>query len=85
MPKFCANLNFMFTEKPFLDRYKLAAEAGFKAVESGFPPAGTSKQELFGAVQSSGLQQVLLNVYTGKYYEHFRWDHFVNLSLDWVR
>ena len=35
MPKFAANLNFMFTELPFLDRFAAAAEAGFRAVEYG--------------------------------------------------
>ena len=34
MPRFAANLSFLFTELPFLDRFEAAAEAGFKAVES---------------------------------------------------
>ena len=34
MPRFAANLNFLFTELPFLDRFEAAAKAGFKAVES---------------------------------------------------
>ena len=29
MPKFAANLSMMFNEVPFLDRFKVAAEAGF--------------------------------------------------------
>ena len=37
MPKFAANLSFMFTEIDFLDRFEAAAEAGFKAVEYLFP------------------------------------------------
>lgn len=37
MPKFAANLSMMFTEVEFLDRFQLAAEAGFKAVEFLFP------------------------------------------------
>ena len=37
MPRFCANLNFLFTELPFLDRFEAAAKAGFKAVEAGNP------------------------------------------------
>ena len=32
-----ANLHFLFTEVPFLDRFAAAARAGFKAVE--FPDA----------------------------------------------
>jgi hydroxypyruvate isomerase len=37
--KFCANLSFMFTEKTdnLLERYQLASQAGFKAVEFTFP------------------------------------------------
>ena len=37
--KFCANLSFMFTEKTdnLLERYQLASQAGFKAVEFMFP------------------------------------------------
>ena len=37
MPRFCANLNFLFTEVPLLDRFEAAAKAGFKAVEIGNP------------------------------------------------
>ena len=29
MPKFAANLTFLFRELPFLDRFEAAAEAGF--------------------------------------------------------
>ena len=39
MPKFAANLTMLFTEVPFLDRFQLAAKAGFKAVEFLFPYA----------------------------------------------
>lgn len=36
--KLCANLSMQFNEsKNLLERYKLAAEAGFKAVECAFP------------------------------------------------
>lgn len=34
MLRFAANLNFLFTELPLLDRFEAAAKAGFKAVES---------------------------------------------------
>ena len=39
MPKFAANLTMLFAEVPFLDRFQLAAKAGFKAVEFLFPYA----------------------------------------------
>ena len=32
MPRFAANLSFMFNEVPFLDRFEAAAKAGFKGV-----------------------------------------------------
>lgn len=37
MPKFCANLSWLFPELPFMDRFRAAKEAGFEAVEVLFP------------------------------------------------
>lgn len=37
MPKFAANLSFLWAETPFLDRFELAARAGFGGVEYHFP------------------------------------------------
>jgi hydroxypyruvate isomerase len=39
MPKFAANLSMMFTDAPFLERFALARDAGFDAVEFLFPYA----------------------------------------------
>lgn len=64
MPKFAANISMMFTEVPFLDRFKAAADAGFKAVEYLFPydyPA----QLLADKLKENGLQQVLFNTCPG--------------------
>ena len=36
MPRFAANLSFLYTEAPFLDRFAAAAHDGFAAVEFGF-------------------------------------------------
>lgn len=50
----------MFTEVPFLERFELAAKAGFEAVECLFPyadPAG----EITARLNALGLQQVLFN------------------------
>lgn len=66
MPKFCANISFMFVESPFLERYQLAKNAGFKAVESGFP-YGLNPDEVVAAKNAAGIDQVLLNVYTGNF------------------
>ena len=40
MPKFAANLHYLFNEVPFLDRFGLAAEVGFKGVEFQVPIIG---------------------------------------------
>ncbi|XP_076262060.1 hydroxypyruvate isomerase-like protein Gip isoform X2 [Rhynchophorus ferrugineus] len=64
MSKFCANLAFLFKEKPLLQRYAAAKQAGFKAVETGFP-YGFSKQEVVEAKNSAGIEQILINTLTG--------------------
>lgn len=65
MAKFCANLSFMFTELPFLSRYKAAKDAGFQCVESGFP-YGISVEQVVAAKNSADISQVLVNTFTGK-------------------
>lgn len=63
--KFASNLSFMFGENPTItERYLLAKQAGFKAVESGFP-VGFSAQEVADAKRKAGVKQVLINVFTG--------------------
>ena len=37
MPKFAANLSFLFTDHAFRERFRLAAAAGFEGVEYLFP------------------------------------------------
>jgi hydroxypyruvate isomerase len=67
MPKFSANLSMLFTEVAFLDRFELAAQAGFQAVEFLFPydhPA----QDIRKRLDDNGLQLVLHNLPAG------RWD-----------
>lgn len=49
MPRFAANLGWLFTERPLLARFGAAAAAGFTAVELQFPyaePAALVKAEL---------------------------------------
>ena len=41
MPRFAANLSMLFTEVPFIERFALAAKAGFTEVEFLFPYAHT--------------------------------------------
>ena len=64
MPKLAANLTWLFTEVPFLDRFEAAAAAGFRAVEFlrpyEFPP-----EEIAARVERHRLEVVLLNAPSG--------------------
>lgn len=65
MPRFAANLSMMFADRPFLERFKAAADAGFKYVEYLFPyeyPAEVLKKLL----DDHGLKQVLFNTAPGE-------------------
>lgn len=64
MPKFTANLSFLFTEYDFSERFAQAATAGFKGVEFLFPyeyPPQQIKQWL----DDNQLQQILFNLAAG--------------------
>ena len=60
MPRFCANLGFLFGEVPFLDRFDDAARAGFAGVEYASPYDYPSA-ELRARLNAAGLSQVLIN------------------------
>src|SRR5262249_33774579 len=64
MPRFCANLNFLFTEVPLLDRFGAATGAGFKAVEIG-NPYEASAADVARRLASHGLELVLINTTAG--------------------
>ena len=64
MPKFAANLTMLFNEVDFQDRFKAAAEAGFKGVEYLFPYA-YPKEQLVELLSLNGLTQVLHNLPAG--------------------
>ena len=64
MPRFAANLSMLFGEVEFLDRFRLAGEAGFSGVEYLFPYAWTP-EELRQALEANGLTQVLFNLPAG--------------------
>lgn len=49
MPRFAANLGYLFTDRPLLERIDAAAASGFKAIELQFPydvPASAVKQAI---------------------------------------
>ena len=66
MPRFAANLTMMFTEVPFPDRFKLAAQAGFKAVEFLFPYAFEA-QDIKRRLDANDLTLVLHNLPAGNW------------------
>jgi 2-dehydrotetronate isomerase len=66
MPRFAANLSFLFTELPFLDRFEAAAKAGFKAVEY-LNPFEAPKAELAARLQKHSLTQALFNMAHGDF------------------
>ncbi len=64
MPRFAANLHYLFNEHPFLDRFAAAADAGFRAVEAQVPydwPAA----ELARRLDANGLEMVLIDTLQG--------------------
>ena len=64
MPRFAANLTWLFTELPFLDRFAAAADAGFRAVEFLFP-YDHAPELLAKRLEAAGLEQVLFNLWPG--------------------
>ncbi|MEL6915202.1 MAG: TIM barrel protein [Pseudomonadota bacterium] len=68
MPRFCANLTWLFTELPLVERVRAAAEAGFEGVEI-LSPYDVNAQELRDACVIAGVKVVLINCpppnYTG--------------------
>lgn len=60
--KLCANLGWLFKETPFLERFALAAKAGFEAVELSFDQYEHTPEEVLGAqvLMSSSCTGVLL-------------------------
>ena len=66
MPKFAANLSFLFIELEFLDRFKAARDAGFDAVEFMFPYP-YEKQQLAEVLEANKLELVLHNLPAGNW------------------
>src|SRR5215475_4821793 len=65
MPRFAANLGYLFTERPLLERIDVAAAAGFKAIELQFPydvPADAVR----AAIERNRLTILGLNTSSGR-------------------
>jgi hydroxypyruvate isomerase len=64
MPRFAANLNWLFTEHSFLDRFAAARAAGFEAVE--FPaPYDHPPEAIAAELGAHGLECILFNLPMG--------------------
>jgi hydroxypyruvate isomerase len=66
MPRFAANLSFLFTELEFFDRFKAARDAGFDGVEFMFPYP-YAKQDLAEVLKANNLELVLHNLPAGNW------------------
>lgn len=64
MPKFAANLSWLFTELDFKDRFAAASDAGFNGVECLFP-YDHAAAEMADLLRDNGLEQVLINAPPG--------------------
>lgn len=66
MPRFAANITFLFTELPFLDRIEAAARAGFRGVEFHYPFA-IDPAEVRARLDAHGMKAVLMNIRAGNH------------------
>lgn len=64
MPRLSANLSFLFTERPFLERFDAAARCGFRAVEFHFPYE-FAQADVLHASREAGVEVVLFNLPAG--------------------
>jgi hydroxypyruvate isomerase len=64
MLRFAANLNFLFTELPLLDRFDASAKAGFTAVEFTNLYEATA-EEIAARLKANGLTLALFNTPAG--------------------
>lgn len=60
MPRFSANLGFLFTDRPYPERIRAAARAGFPAVEMHWP-YDVPADEIVGALHEGGVTMLGLN------------------------
>jgi hydroxypyruvate isomerase len=66
VPKFAANLSFIFQEVEFLDRFAAAARCGFKAVEY-LSPYDHPPEVIAEQLNRHGLEQALFNMPPGNW------------------
>jgi hydroxypyruvate isomerase len=66
VPRFAANLHYLFTELPFLERFGAAADAGFKGVEFQVPYDHPGA-DLRARLTANGLKMVLFDAPMGNW------------------
>lgn len=66
MPRFVANLTFLFTELPFMERFAAARKAGFEAVEFMFP-YDYKLERIKAQLEKNNLTLALCNLPAGKW------------------
>ena len=66
MPRLAANLSYLFTERPFLDRFGAAAGCGFRAIEHQFPYREASESAIRERLRAHDLRAVLFNLPPGE-------------------
>ncbi|HEY7230034.1 MAG TPA: TIM barrel protein [Pseudolabrys sp.] len=84
MPRFAANLGYLFTERPLLERIDAAAAAGFKAIELQFPydvPATSVK----AAIEKNKLTILGLNTPPGEREGEFGFAAVPGREKDWYQ
>jgi hydroxypyruvate isomerase len=82
MPRFAANLGYLFTERPLIERIGAAAAAGFKAIELQFPydvPPSAVKAE----IQKNKLTILGLNTPRGEREGEFGFAAVPGREKDW--
>lgn len=66
MPRFCANLTFLFNEVPFLERFDAAAQAGFRGVEF-LSPYDFRAEDVAARATAAGMEVILFNAALGDF------------------
>ena len=66
MPRFSANLSYLFQDLPLTERIAAAASAGFKGVEVLFPYE-TDSHKILSALEDSHVEMVLINAPAGNF------------------
>jgi len=64
MPRFAANLGYLFTDRPLIERIDAAAACGFKAIELQFP-YDVPAPEVKAAIERNGLAVLGINTLPG--------------------